>query len=249
MKKLAISLVALGALVGILAGCGSTPEPTEPPPSQTPWIVVVTSSPEAAQTEAAAPTKAPPTVTPKAQAPKATPTSAVPEATSTAAEAGATEEATEEPAPTTEPAETQAPAPSPKPTRPAGSGEFKYPPPVLLEPPSNRPVSWRSTVLLIWSPVGELAADEYYHVHLERRPRATGEEWYGDYVYTKDTQLVADTTFLAPFHPPTGSREGVIYWWVRVVRKTGEDDSGKPIGVDIGAPSEERTLILEAKPE
>lgn len=249
MKKLVILLAALSVLVGALAGCGSTPEPTEPPPTQTPWIVVVTSSPGAAKTEAAEPTKAPPTVTPKAQAPKATATPTVSEATPTAPEAGATDEATQEPASTVEPTETQAPPPPPKPTRPPGPGDFKYPPPVLLEPPSNRPVSWKSTVLLIWSSVGELAEDEYYHVHLERRPRAEGEEWYGDYVYTKDTQFVADAPFLAPFHPPTSSREGVVYWWVRVVRKTGEDDAGKPIGVDIGAPSEERTLILEAKPE
>jgi hypothetical protein len=33
------------------------------------------------------------------------------------------------------------------------------------------------------------------------------------------------------------------------VRKTGEDDAGKPVGVDLSMPSEERTLILEPKPE
>jgi hypothetical protein len=123
-----------------------------------------------------------------------------------------------------------------------------YPPPVLLEPPQRQPVSWGSTALLIWSPVGELEEDEYYHVHLERRPVAVGQEWYGDYVYTKETQFRAEVGFLAPFHPPANTGEATVYWWVRVVQKTGQDENGKPMGVDISPYSEERTLILDPKP-
>jgi hypothetical protein len=97
--------------------------------------------------------------------------------------------------------------------------------------------------------VGKLAEDEYYHLHMERRPATEGEDWYGDYVYTKDASYLAEGAFLAPFHPPADRGEATVYWWVRVVRKTGEDTNGKPTGVDIGAHSEERTLRLEPKPD
>jgi hypothetical protein len=119
----------------------------------------------------------------------------------------------------------------------------------LLDPPNDRPVSWKNTVLLKWSSVGRLASDEYYHLHLERRPETEGQDWYGDYVYTKDTQYLADSAFLAPFHPPYEYGRGTVYWWVRVVRKTGEDENGKPLGTDIGEFSGERTLVLDPKPE
>ena len=46
MRKGFLLPVLLGALAGalILAACGTTPEPTLPPPTQTPWIVVVTAT-------------------------------------------------------------------------------------------------------------------------------------------------------------------------------------------------------------
>jgi hypothetical protein len=126
---------------------------------------------------------------------------------------------------------------------------YKYPPPVLLDPPENQPVDWRGSVLLKWSGIGELAEDEYYHVHIERPPKTEGEQWYGDYVYTKDVEQLLSGAFLAPFHPPADQGHGVVYWWVRVVRKTGQDSSGKPIGIDISPHSEKRTFISEPKPE
>jgi len=145
-------------------------------------------------------------------------------------------------------ASTATPTAAPAPTRTRAAAELKYPPPSLLEPPNERPVSWKSTVLLEWSSVGQLASDEYYHLHLERRPTTALEPWYGDYVFTKDTQYVVGGTFLDPFHPSAEHGFGEVYWWVRVVRKTGESPEGKPLGIDLSPPSEERTLILEPKP-
>ncbi len=104
-------------------------------------------------------------------------------------------------------------------------------------------------MLLEWTSVGELAEDEYYHVHLERPPKTVGEEWWGDYVYTKETSYLAEGAFLAPFHLPEVQGQAVVYWWVRAVRKTGEDENGKPIGIDISLPSEKWALILDPKPE
>jgi hypothetical protein len=204
------------ALAVLLAACGATPEPTEPPPTQTPWIIVVTST-------------------------------AVSEG-----EVGAGETPESAP-PTPAGSETAAPAsrpgtPSPEPTQ-AGEIHAKYPPPVLQEPPGEQAVPWNSTVLLKWSSVGKLAENEYYHVHLERRPMTAEEEWYGDYVFTKEAEYRAQGTFIAPFHPAAAGGTGVVYWWVRVVEKIGEDENGKPIGVDISPSSEERTLLLDPKPD
>ncbi len=151
--------------------------------------------------------------------------------------------------PATATASAEAPSPTPQPTDTPNPTNFKYPPPVLSEPPIDQLVSWNGTVLLKWISVGELAEDEYYHLHLERRPRTAQEPWYGDYVYTRDTQFLAEGAFLAPFHPSEEHGQGVVSWWVRVVRKTGEDTNGKPIGVDISPSSEERTLIVDPKPE
>lgn len=110
------------------------------------------------------------------------------------------------------------------------------------------PVAWKSTVFLKWQSVGELADDEYYHIHLERPPKTEGEQWYGDYLYTKDTELLLERTFLAPFHLAQEHGHAVVYWWVRVVQQVGEDENEKPVGIDIGVYSEKRTLILEPKP-
>ncbi len=231
MKKRVGFLILLGIFAGVLVACGSTPEPTEPPPTQTPRIVVITTTPCATRQIAQV---SPEVITVVVTA---TPTKPRP-ATPTPAAAQKTPQ-TPGPTQTTKPTPTQTPA----------AAEFKYPPPVLLEPPNNRPVSWKSTVLLVWEPVGELAEDEYYHVHLERPPKpGTDQEWYGDYVFTKDTQFLVEGAFLDPFHLPQNQGYGVVYWWVRVVRKIGEDENGKPIGVDISPPSEKRTFITEPKP-
>lgn len=238
MNKLVPALLALCTLAGLLVGCGSTPEPTVPPPTQTPWIVVVTATSgpgDVAQVQ--------PTQTPWIIIATATPTRGVAKATQTTT--SPTESPTT-PKPTSTKAATSRP---PQPTATQDASNLVYPPPALLDPPNGRPVSWQSTVILEWSSVGKLAEDEYYHLHLERRPQTEGEDWYGDYVYTKDTSYLAGGAFLAPFHQPADRGEATVYWWVRVVRKTGEDANGKPIGVDIGGLSEERTLRLEPKPE
>lgn len=244
VRKLFAGLVLTATLAAALAGCGSTPEPTVPPPTQTSWIVVVTATSRPEEQAEVQPTL-PPAATPsrQAEAPQTETATARPEGTG----AGPTGTS---PAATAEPTQTEA-APTPESPEPANTPEtedFKYPPPVLLEPPDNRPVSWNSTVLLKWSSVGELAEDEFYHVHLERPPKTEAEQWYGDYVYTKDTEFLVEGAFLAPFHLPAEQGHGVVYWWVRVVRRTGEDASGKPTGIDIGAPSEKRTFITEPKP-
>ncbi len=238
MKGL-LALLSLVAFAGALVGCGATPEPTEPSPTQTPWIVVVTATPRPGELADLEPTQTPwiivATATRRSQA---TATNAAPTLS------------TDSPLATQAPLQTMTATAGPTaPRRTPVAVEREYPAPALLEPPDGRPVSWKSTVLLKWSSVGRLAEDEYYHLHLERRPEASGQEWYGDYVFTKDTQYLAEGSFLAPFHPPEEYGQGSVYWWVRVVRRTGVDQNGKPVGIDVGEYSEERTLVLDAKPE
>jgi hypothetical protein len=225
-------ILALALSLALLAGCGGTPTATEPPPTQTPWIVVVTSTADL-------------------QAASAEKPSAVAQPPATARATSTRPPATTAPKPTGSPLAATAsplPASSRVPTESPPSGTMIYPPPALLEPTNNQPVSWGSTVLLKWSSVGELGEDEYYHVHLERRPTTPGQEWYGDYVFTKETQFRAEVPFLAPFHYSVEHGQANVYWWVRVVKKTDQDQAGKPTGVDISPYSEERTLVLDPKP-
>lgn len=240
MNRLLRVLVALGVFVGLLVGCGSTPEPTKPPPTQTPWIVVVTATPGAGDVAQVQPTQTPWIViaTP-------TPTRGLGQPTNETATAN---EPTQSPTASRATPDTAATAQPPTPTSTPNAANLKYPPPAPLEPPNEIVISWGSTATLEWSPVGKLAEDEYYHLHLERRPKTEGERWYGDYIYTKDTSYLADRTFLAPFRLQPDQGQALVYWWVRVVRKTGEDENGKPVGVDIGAYSKERTLRLEPSP-
>ena len=245
MNKSLALLVVVSALAGFLAGCGSTPEPTEPPPTQTPWIVVVTATPGPGQAAQAQPTQTPWIIV-------ATPTrdseADVQEPSATSADKPPAGTSTKVPAETDEPGQEATATKQPAtPSSTPDASDLIFPPPALLDPPNDQPVAWKSTMLLRWSSVGKLAEDQYYHLHVERRPQTEGQTWYGDYVYTKETEHLLERAFLAPFHLSAEHDKAVVYWWVRVVRQTGVDENGKPVGVDIGAPSEERTLILDSR--
>jgi hypothetical protein len=266
MQKTFVRLILSGLLICLLgstlAGCGTTPEPTEVPATQTPWIVVVTASPDSEGLAEARPTQTPwiivatptearkakPTATKSSPKPTGEPSPAAAEtdvapsdATSTPEDGAAAATATEAPTATA--------TLQPTPTATLAPGEIKYQAPELLDPPSEGRVAWRSRVLLRWTSVGDLAEDEYYRIEFDRPPTTEGMVPYGDYVYSKDTEYLWERAALAPFHPPEVQGEAVVYWWVRVVRKTGEDANGKPVGVDISTASDKWTLILETKPE
>ncbi len=235
MRKLASLLV----LIGILVGCGATPEPTDVPPTQTPWIIVITATPGPGSLTEVQPTQTPwIIVATPTRTKQAAPTPSQP--------------ATEGAVPSPEPAATETkPAPTPVPPTPTATpapGSLIYPAPDLLDPPSGTLVAWKGTIKLVWDGVGDLAEDEYYHVHMERPPVTDATPWYGDYVYTKDTSYFVDQSFLAPFHLAREHGRADVYWWVRVVRKTGEDENGKPLGVDVGVPSERWNFVVEPSP-
>lgn len=97
--------------------------------------------------------------------------------------------------------------------------------------------------------MGELAEDEYYCVRLDAYRESDQAPWYGDYLFTKDNSFLAGDAFLAPFHPSTSQGRAIVYWWVSVMRKTGQDQNGKPVGVVISPPSPKRFFVTESKPE
>jgi hypothetical protein len=125
---------------------------------------------------------------------------------------------------------------------------IKYPAPDLPGPPDAYPLGWKAGIVLKWRPGGQLAEDEFYHVHLEACRQMDGSHWYGVCVSTKDTTLEIEPGFLDPFHPPNQDGFAEVEWWVHVVRKTGEDEHGKPQGVALGHPSQRWTFIAEPKP-
>jgi hypothetical protein len=246
MKRSFVSMALVVLLGTTLAACGTTPKPTVPPATQTPWIIVVTATPGAEEVAQVPPTPVVVTVvvtaTPtRGAAAKATPTSRPIQGTPSATPSP------EASAPTATPTPTRTSLP-PTPTNTPAPGELKYSAPVLLEPPDGAPFSWKSTVLMKWTSVGELAEDEYYHLHLDVYRQTDGKQEYGDYVLTKDTSYLAEGAFLAPFHLPAVDGLGRVEWSVRVVRKTGVDANGKPVGVDLSLPSEKRSFILDPKP-
>ncbi len=97
--------------------------------------------------------------------------------------------------------------------------------------------------------MGELAEDEYYRVDLYRPSVSEGLAVYGDSVLSKEARVVLQRSFLAAFHPPEVQGDAEVEWWVTAVRKTGEDENGKPITLDLGAPSGKWILIFDPKPE
>jgi hypothetical protein len=243
MRKDVGFLILMALLVALVAGCGTTPEPTVPPPTQTPWVVIVTSTAEPERATPVQPTEAPQTAvaTPaRATQEVPTPTKGATDAPSTP---GATVEATEPPPSPTSTLEAAAPTA----TQTPAALELKYGTPILLDPPPNMSVSWGSTVLFKWTSVGELAADEYYAVEFYRPPKP-GIQDYGDTFFVKETKYLWAEFDKDPFHPPEVQGPMVVDWWVRVVRKTGETESGKPFGIDLSLPSQKWTLILNPKP-
>ncbi|MBN1136973.1 MAG: hypothetical protein JXM73_10320 [Anaerolineae bacterium] len=254
MKRSLLAVLAPTLALILLSGCGSTPAATTPAPTATPQVIVVTSvvtlPPQPTQTPwiiIATPTPAPTASVGRAAA--VTPTVEVTKKPTAKPTATATARLAATITATTGTTATQTPT-RPAPTltlRPTATP--KYTAPILSAPPNEVSISWGYKALLIWQPVGDLAEDEYYCVHLDAYRESDRSPWYGDYMFTKDNSFLVGDTFLAPFHPPLSQGRAQVYWWVSVVRKTGEDQYGKPVGVEISPPSDKWLFVAESKPE
>jgi hypothetical protein len=245
MKRWLPAVLALILTLALPNACGLTPTATTPVPSATAQAIVVTQlvtlPPQPTQTPwiiVATPTPVPTASVSRTRA-AVTPTVDV------------TENPMAKPGATTTPGTTatQAPTRAAPTLTPRPSATPKYAAPILSEPPYGVSISWSYKALLMWQPVGDLAEDEYYCVRLDAYRESDQSPWYGDYVFTKDSSFLAGDAFLAPFHPPESQGRANVYWWVSLVRKTGEDQAGKPVGVEISPPSDKWLFVAEPKPE
>jgi hypothetical protein len=111
----------------------------------------------------------------------------------------------------------------------------------LRSPEEGHLFSFRDNVLLEWEPVGQLAPDEYYvpTVAWER----FGETVYDETPWIKETRwLMSEHQYLLEL-----SDNGEFRWAVRVMRRTGINDAGKPAGTPRSPLSEVRTLLWKRR--
>mgnify|MGYP001036238772 CR=1 FL=1 len=108
--------------------------------------------------------------------------------------------------------------------------------PTLVSPENGRVYTSWDTVVLEWGAVGQLAPDEYYvpTVAYQR----FGDTWYDETPWTKGTSwALSDHRYLLDL-----SDNGEFRWAVRVMRRTGINNEGKPEGTPRSPMSEVRTL-------
>jgi hypothetical protein len=194
-----------------------TPLPTEPAtatpatgptPTETP-MPTATPSPTPAPTDT-------PTLTPTPAEEVPTPTPIIIVVTATP---------TPEPPPTVRRAPTDTPVPpaaeETEPTSPAEvTPEYKYPAPVLLEPPNNGKVQG-SLCILKWEPVGTLADDEWYALRLVYLQQ-------GQPVYQGDDIKATDWRVPERFYYQADGPALEYRWYVTVERKNA-DGSTTPV--------------------
>jgi len=244
--------VTLGLIVGLLIrrpdlvfGRGSS-SPTVPvaettPPTPTTRVVLVDATRTAEALVAAAHASPTRTATPTAtERPTLTPTwTPSPTATETSAPSVTPTEAataTETATPTATPTATLVPTrvPTARPT--AIPSATPFPAPTLVAPAEGQYFGSGSPVLLQWTSVGPLPADAYYVISLAY-PHGQ-ETWYDETPWLKETSwLVNEHEYLLDL-----SNDGSFRWSVQVMRQTGEDDRGRPVGVPLGPLSEERSF-------
>jgi hypothetical protein len=131
-------------------------------------------------------------------------------------------------------------SPPPAPSEPAATGT-ELPAPELLAPEDRQDFQPDAEIVLSWEPVGELPADAFYvvsvaYLHL-------GETWFDDVPWTRDTSwTLSEHDYLKDL-----SDNDEYRWSVRVMRQTGTDAGGKPVGVPLSPSSEERLVIWKSQ--
>jgi hypothetical protein len=206
-----------------------------PPPTPTPAVALTTPeptlTPRPTRTTAPSPTpSATPSATPTAThtpspAPTSTPTVS-PTATPTAT-------ATDTPVPTRRPTNTRRPTAPPRTPTPAGN---LFAAPVLVAPPNGWSFAEGDQIVLAWQPVGSLASNMYYV------PTVTyshnGQTWVDETPWLKTTSwAVSEHSYLVGL-----TDDGQFQWSVQVLRQTGVDANGRPIGTPVSPMSAVRSF-------
>jgi hypothetical protein len=248
----AIAVVALvvAGLILVLTrsggGEGPVPSPTPAPTESTQVLASDPSpSPTASPTSSSTPTTTatatatpePPTET--ATAPPATDTRLAPTDMATPRPSTDTPvPPTESPVPPTNtpvPTPSSTPVPSPRPTRPRPTPtDVRFPAPVLLSPQNRHVFLEADEVVLAWLPVGPLPANVFYVPTVSYSHE--GATWNDETPWTQNTRwTLSEHRYLLDM-----SDDGLFFWTVQVMRKTGEDANGRPVGRPVSPMSEER---------
>ena len=144
------------------------------------------------------------------------------------------------PTPTTTLTPTQTPRPTARPTRPPPT-PTQIPAPVLRSPPDGHVYGFRDEVVLEWEPVGQLAQDEYYVPTVEWL--RWGNPTFDETPWIKETRWpMSEHDWLLQY-----SDDGEFHWSVQVMRRTGTDDKGRPVGSPRSPMTEVRTLFWHRK--
>ena len=122
------------------------------------------------------------------------------------------------------------PTPTPTPTAtltPTSTPGPPYSPPDLLSPPDGHTATG-TALLFNWTATGPLADDEYYVLQLTWSNGSRYEHW------TKSSGWrMSGEQRLAP---------GSFAWTVTIMRQTGADSDGSPVGVSVTGPGAQRTV-------
>jgi hypothetical protein len=231
-------------------------------PTLTPVGPLASATSAASQEVDASPSQVPVTAT--TRTPTRVSTNTAPEtgtkAVTTTPTLEATVTSTQTPVPTATPSRTPTSAPTrtasptrrpatatPVPTEPPPTVGVQYPAPALISPFDGQVFSERDRITLSWQPVGQLAPNEYYVPTVAFSPyREPGATWYDETVpWLKETNWnLSEHRWLLD-----ESSDGQFRWAVRVLRRTGINEEGRPEGVAASPLSAVRTLIWKAPTE
>lgn len=115
-----------------------------------------------------------------------------------------------------------------------------YPSPILVYPDDGQFFWWWDVVQLQWQPVGTLPPDVYYVPTLTYSHY--GETWTDETPWTKDTSwIMSEHGYLLSL-----SDDDIYHWSVQVMRQTGVDASGRPVGYALSPMSAVRMLTWRA---
>lgn len=143
--------------------------------------------------------------------------------------------ATSSPTQTNTPSPTQTNTPRPSPTT-AAVIETLLPAPKLQTPLDKWEFQEKDEIVLVWQPVAELPAGSYYAITVAYSH--LGATWYDDVPWTRGTTwTLSEHSYLLDL-----SDDGQFQWSVQMVRPTGLDAGGRPVGEPLSAMSEVRTL-------
>jgi hypothetical protein len=111
------------------------------------------------------------------------------------------------------------------------------PAPVLLAPSDGQEFQDITAVVLSWQSVGQLPVDVYYVITVAYSH--FGDTWYDETPWIQNTSwTLSEHRYLLDL-----SDDGQFHWSVQVMRQTGVDADGRPLGSPLSAPSDVWTLI------